>query len=38
MLIWRKFKTHRLGLISGIFLLFCYVMLPFVGFIALWAE
>ncbi|MCG7622082.1 ABC transporter permease [Epibacterium sp. Ofav1-8] len=33
-LIWRKFKTHRLGLISGIFLLFCYVMLPFVGFIA----
>ncbi|MCA2009566.1 ABC transporter permease [Tritonibacter mobilis] len=33
-LIWRKFKTHRLGLISGILLLFCYVMLPFVGFIA----
>ncbi|MDE4133104.1 ABC transporter permease [Phaeobacter sp. QD34_3] len=33
-LIWRKFKTHRLGLISGAFLLFCYLMLPFVGFIA----
>ncbi|MFK7753724.1 MAG: ABC transporter permease [Sedimentitalea sp.] len=33
-LIWRKFKRHRLGLISGIFLLFCYVMLPFIGFIA----
>ena len=33
-LVWRKFKKHRLGLISGIFLLFCYVLLPFVGFIA----
>lgn len=33
-LVWRKFKTHRLGLISGIFLLLCYVMLPFAGFIA----
>ncbi|GHF40096.1 ABC transporter permease [Seohaeicola zhoushanensis] len=33
-LVWRKFKTHRLGLISGIFLLFCYLMLPFAGFIA----
>ncbi|GAB5435526.1 ABC transporter permease [Falsiruegeria mediterranea] len=33
-LIWRKFKTHKLGLISGIFLLFCYLMLPFAGFIA----
>lgn len=33
-LIWRQFKTHKLGLISGIFLLFSYVMLPFVGFIA----
>ncbi len=33
-LVWRQFKTHKLGLISGIFLLFSYVMLPFVGFIA----
>lgn len=33
-LIWRKFKKHRLGLISGAFLLFCYLMLPFVGFVA----
>ncbi|OIQ31781.1 MAG: peptide ABC transporter permease [Alphaproteobacteria bacterium MedPE-SWcel] len=33
-LVWRKFKTHRLGLISGAFLLFCYLMLPFVGFVA----
>lgn len=34
LLIWRKFKQHRLGLISGVFLLFSYLMLPFVGFIA----
>ena len=34
LLIWRKFRRHRLGLISGIFLLCCYVMLPFAGFIA----
>ena len=33
-LIWRKFKTHRLGLISGAFLLICYLLLPVVGFIA----
>ena len=33
-LVWRKFKTHRLGLISGLFLLFSYLMLPFAGFIA----
>ncbi len=33
-LIWRKFKTHKLGLVSGIFLLICYLLLPFVGFIA----
>lgn len=33
-LIWRKFKKHRLGLVSGIFLLFCYLILPFVGFLA----
>ena len=34
LLVWRKFRTHKLGLISGIFLLFCYLMLPFVGFVA----
>jgi peptide/nickel transport system permease protein len=33
-LIWRKFKQHKLGLVSGVFLLFCYLILPFVGFIA----
>ncbi|MBL3703816.1 ABC transporter permease subunit [Sulfitobacter sp. BDSS02] len=33
-LIWRKFKRHRLGLVSGIFLLLCYLMLPLAGFIA----
>lgn len=33
-LVWRKFKKHRLGLISGVFLLLCYLMLPFAGFIA----
>ena len=33
-LVWRKFKSHRLGLISGIFLFLCYVTLPFAGFIA----
>ncbi|WP_425044583.1 ABC transporter permease [Primorskyibacter sp. S87] len=33
-LVWRKFKQHKLGLISGIFLLFSYLMLPFAGFIA----
>ena len=33
-LIWRKFKTHRLGLISVAFLLICYLLLPVVGFIA----
>ncbi len=34
LLVWRKFKTHKLGLISGLFLLVCYLMLPFAGFIA----
>jgi len=34
LLIWRRFKQHRLGLISGIFLFLAYVLLPFVGFIA----
>jgi len=33
-LIWCKFKTHKLGLISGAFLLICYLLLPVVGFIA----
>lgn len=33
-LVWRKFRTHKLGLISGIFLLLSYLMLPFAGFIA----
>ncbi len=33
-LIWRKFKRHRLGLISGLFLLLCYLILPIAGFIA----
>ena len=34
LLIWRKFKRHRLGLVSAIFLAFSYLMLPFAGFIA----
>ena len=34
LLVWRKFKTHKLGLWSGIFLLLSYLMLPFAGFIA----
>jgi peptide/nickel transport system permease protein len=34
LLIWRKFRTHKLGLISGTFLLICYLLLPFVGFLA----
>ncbi|APG48288.1 ABC transporter permease [Phaeobacter porticola] len=33
-LIWRKFKTHKLGLASGIFLLICYLLLPVIGFVA----
>lgn len=33
-LVWRKFKRHKLGLISGIFLLLSYMMLPIAGFIA----
>ncbi len=34
LLIWRKFRRHKLGLISGIFLAFSYLMLPFWGFVA----
>lgn len=33
-LVWWRFKQHRLGLISGIFLLTAYLMLPIAGFIA----
>lgn len=33
-LVWRQFKRHRLGLISGAFLLICYLLLPIAGFIA----
>ncbi|MFK7764986.1 MAG: ABC transporter permease [Roseobacter sp.] len=33
-LVWRKFKRHKLGLISGIFLLICYLILPIAGFVA----
>ncbi|MDK3019018.1 ABC transporter permease [Pseudodonghicola flavimaris] len=34
LLVWRKFRRHKLGLISGLFLLLSYLMLPFAGFIA----
>lgn len=34
LLMWRKFRRHRLALISGIFLLTCYLILPIAGFIA----
>lgn len=33
-LIWRRFRQHKLGLISGIFLFLSYILLPFAGFIA----
>ncbi|MEM6310212.1 MAG: ABC transporter permease [Pseudomonadota bacterium] len=33
-LVWNHFKKHKLGLFSGAFLLICYLLLPFVGFIA----
>jgi len=33
-LVWRKFRRHKLGLISGLFLLICYLILPIAGFIA----
>ncbi|NRB03265.1 MAG: ABC transporter permease [Rhodobacteraceae bacterium] len=33
-LVWRRFRRHKLGLISGLFLLFSYLMLPFAGFIS----
>lgn len=33
-LVFRRFRAHRLGLISGLFLLLSYLLLPFAGFIA----
>ena len=33
-LVWRKFKRHKLGLISGIFLFLSYILLPFAGFLS----
>ena len=33
-LVWRRFRRHKLGLISGLFLLVSYLMLPISGFIA----
>lgn len=33
-LIWRSFRTHRLALVSGLFLLISYLMLPFAGFLS----
>jgi len=33
-LVWRRFREHRLGLISAAFLLISYVLLPFAGFIS----
>ncbi|MBV1864405.1 MAG: ABC transporter permease [Rhodobacteraceae bacterium] len=34
LLIWRKFRRHKLGLISAVFLAISYLMMPFAGFIA----
>jgi len=34
LLIWRKFRRHKLGLVSGLFLAISYLMMPFAGFIA----
>ncbi len=34
LLIWRKFRRHKLGLISGLFLLIAYALIPVVGFVA----
>ncbi|MEM8578174.1 MAG: ABC transporter permease, partial [Pseudomonadota bacterium] len=33
-LTWRRFRKHKLGLISGLFLLLSYLALPFAGFFA----
>ena len=32
-LMWRKFRRHRLALVSGVFLLLCYLLLPVAGFV-----
>jgi len=34
LLMWRKFRRHKLALLSGMFLLFFYLILPIAGFIA----
>ena len=34
LLIWRKFRRHKLGLVSAVFLAVSYLMMPFAGFIA----
>jgi len=34
LLMWRSFRRHKLALVSGIFLLCAYLMLPIAGFIA----
>ncbi len=34
LLVWRKFRRHRLGLLSAIFLFFAYAFIPFAGFIS----
>ncbi|ASM71083.1 dipeptide transport system permease protein DppC [Pseudosulfitobacter pseudonitzschiae] len=34
LLVWRRFRRHKIGLLSGVFLLLSYLMLPFAGFIA----
>ena len=34
LLVWRKFRRHRLGLLSAIFLFFAYAFIPIAGFIS----
>jgi peptide/nickel transport system permease protein len=34
LLIWRRFRKHKLALVSGLFLLVSYLMLPITGFVA----
>ena len=33
-LMWRKFRRHKLALVSGLLLAFCYLSLPVAEFIA----
>jgi peptide/nickel transport system permease protein len=33
-LVWRRFRQHKLALVSGLFLLVSYIMLPITGFVA----